>query len=144
MLIHTHAHTQTGTRTNTHISTHSINLFSRTLCTSREYGEHGYIKIKEMAMSRLQIDRIENPTGFSTVRFRLQNLELRHSDDVFHVFQIPFANRIISSRFLRNRILEKKCWQTAYSRILRVVHKSCIFCFNLIFFVSLGCLVLEI
>ena len=43
---------------------HSKNLFSRTFCTSREYGDYGNLEIEGMAntssaISRLQIDEIE-------------------------------------------------------------------------------------
>ena len=100
---------------------HAKNLFSRTFCTSREYGDYRYLEIKGMAntwsaISRLQIDVIEKtPTGFPRVWFRLQNLELGRSDNVFHMFHVPFANRVVSSHFLRDQKLEKKCYESAYS-----------------------------
>ena len=56
-----HTHTK---HTYTHTGTHAKNLFSRTFCTSPEYGDYGYPKIKGMAntqsaISQLQIYEIE-------------------------------------------------------------------------------------
>ena len=72
---HTHEHKHTHTRTYSHTRPHAKNLFSRTFCTSREYGDYGYFKIKGMAntwraISRLQIDEIEKiQRGFQEYDF---------------------------------------------------------------------------
>ena len=126
-------HRQTHTQLRSH--TRVKNLFSRTFRTSREYGDYGYLKIEGMAntwsaISQLQIDEIvKNPTGF---------------DNVIHIFHVPFADRVVSSHFLRDWKLETKCCGSADSPILRVVYESCIFLLQCDFFVSPGCLVREI
>ena len=58
---------------------------------------------------------LKNPMEFSRVRFRLKNLKLGYSDNVFHMFHVPFANRVVYSHFLRDRKLEKKCCESACS-----------------------------
>ena len=61
----THARARTRTHTYyTYTRTHAKNLFSRTFCTSWEYGDYEYLIIKGMAntwsaISQLQIDEIE-------------------------------------------------------------------------------------
>ena len=62
------------------------------------------------------------------------------------MFHVPFANRVVSPDFLRDRKLEKIYiyFKSAYSYILKVVHESCIFLLQFAFFVPLGYLLREI
>ena len=57
---------------------------------------------------RLQIDEIGKFRRSLRVIFRLPNLKLGHSDDAFNMFHVLFANRVVSSHFLRDEKLEKK------------------------------------
>ena len=61
---HAYLPTHTHTRARTHSRRDAKNLFLRTFCTSREYGDYGYLKINGMAntwsvMPRMQINEIE-------------------------------------------------------------------------------------
>ena len=51
--------------------------------------------------------KFEKSNGCWKVWFRLQNLNLSHSNNVFYMFHVPFASRVVSSHFLWDRKLEK-------------------------------------
>ena len=152
--MHAHAHTHTHAHTNTHTKIHSHkharkklvfhNLLYlariRWLWVSKNWRYGQYLKCDISSANRWNW---KNLMRFRRVWFWLQNLKLGHSDNVFHMFL--FANRIVSSHFLRDRKLEKKmlwkCVVVNSEDCTWKLHCSASICF---IFVFLDCLVYEI
>ena len=136
--VHAHTHTYTDTRT------HVKNLFPIIFCTSREFGDYGYLKIKGMAniwsaISRLQIDEIEKiQQGFEEYDFdfKIFNSATRITCFTCSTFLL------LTASFLRifDEIekLEKNVVKVCICKSWGLYLKGASFCFNLLFFVSLG------
>ena len=70
--------------------------------------------VSRVAISRFQIEKLQRGSEEYLFNFKIC-IKLGHSNNVFHMSHVPFANRIVSSHFSQDRKLEKKCREIGYS-----------------------------
>ena len=129
--------------TYSHTRTRSKNLFSRNFCTSREYGDYGYLKIKGMAntwsaISRLQIDvieRIQRSFQEYDFNFKISNWATRitcFTCSAFLLLTVSFLRIFYEIGNLKKNIVEVRICNFS-----GLYMKVASFCFNLLFFLFL-------
>ena len=102
------------------------------------------IRTHAMHQTHARARKLKKSNGVLMSMISTLKSQTGHSDNVFHMFHVPSANRVLSSHFLRDRKLEKNVVIVRIREFWGLYIKVASVCFNFLFFVSLGCLIPEI